>query len=148
MNVENDLIIRHAVLIRAGAEQVYDALTTSEGLDSWFTSGGQVDPRPGGSIHFRWMNWGPDHFSGEDGGPVLEAERPRRFVFQWYPDEPSYATTIKIDLEAVGDGTVVRLLESGYHDTPSGRTACLNCAAGWGEALILLKFYVEHGIRY
>lgn len=148
MNVENDLVIQHAVLIRAGADQVYDALTTAEGLDGWFTKNAQVDPRPGGFIRFRWVDWGPDHFSGEDGGPVLEAERSRRFVFQWSPDEPSYATTVKIDLESVGDGTVVRLLESGYHDTPSGRTACLDCAVGWGEALTLLKFYVEHGFRY
>lgn len=148
MNIENDLIIRHAVLIRADAEQVYDALTTTEGLDGWFTKNAQVDPRPGGAIRFRWVDWGPDHFSGEDGGPVLEADRPRRFVFQWRPDKPSYATTVEIELEAGNDGTVVRLLESGYHDTPSGRGACLDCAAGWGEALTLLKFYIEHGIRY
>ena len=24
----------------------------------------------------------------------------------------------------------------------------LECAAGWGEALTLLKFYVEHGVVY
>ena len=53
MKDQNDLIIRHAVLIRAGADQVYDAFTTPEGLDGWFTSGAQVDPHPGGSICFR-----------------------------------------------------------------------------------------------
>jgi len=24
----------------------------------------------------------------------------------------------------------------------------LECASGWGEALTLLKFYIEHGIVY
>ena len=145
---QNDLVIRHAVKIHAEAEQVYNAFTTPEGLDGWFTSGSQIDPRPGGSIHFRWVDWGPDRVSGEDGGPVLESERPNRFVFQWQPDQPSYYTTVEIDFEPVIDGTIVRLREYGYQDTPNGRKACLNCAAGWGEALTLLKFYVEHGIHY
>ena len=58
------------------------------------------------------------------------------------------STSVEVDLERVPDGTVIRLREHGYQDTPSGRLACLNCAAGWGEALTLLKFFVEHGLRY
>lgn len=91
---------------------------------------------------------GPDRVTTEDGGPILEATRPRRFVFQWSPDNPSYTTTVEIDLEPVHDGTIVRLKESGYHHTASGRKAMLRCSAGWGEALTLWKFYVEHGLRY
>ncbi len=143
-----DLEIRQSSLVRARAEKVYDAITTATGLDGWFTSGASVDPRPGGQIRFRWKDWGPDHVTAEDGGPVLEAKRPERFVFQWHPDNPSYATTVEIDFEPVSDSTVIRLEEHGYHDTPSGRKAFVGCATGWGEALTLLKFYVEHGVRY
>ena len=42
----------------------------------------------------------------------------------------------------------MRLLEHGYQDTPSGRLAFADCATGWGEALKLLKFYLEHGVKY
>ncbi len=42
----------------------------------------------------------------------------------------------------------MRLREHGYHDTQSGRAAFADCATGWGEALTLLRFYVEHGLRY
>jgi uncharacterized protein YndB with AHSA1/START domain len=143
-----DAEIRHTTLVRASPERVYDALATGAGLDGWFTSGATVDPRPGGEIRFRWLEWGPEHVTDEDGGPVLEASRPERFVFQWYPDNPSYPTTVEVDFEPVEGGTLVRLVERGYRDTPSGRRACLNCAAGWGEALTLLKFHVEHGLRY
>ncbi len=143
-----DLEIRQSTLVRARAERVYDAITTAAGLDGWFTSGASVDARPGGQIRFRWKDWGPDHVTAEDGGPVLEAKRPGRFVFQWHPDGPSYATTVEIDFDTVTNGTVVRLKEQGYHDTPSGRKALVGCATGWGEALTLLKFYVEHGVRY
>jgi uncharacterized protein YndB with AHSA1/START domain len=86
--------------------------------------------------------------TAEDGGPVLEARRGERLVFQWHPDGPTYATTVAIHLEAREGGTVVRLREWGYLDTPAGLAAMLDCAAGWGEALTLLKFYVELGAIY
>jgi uncharacterized protein YndB with AHSA1/START domain len=143
-----DAVINQTTLVRAKPEIVYNALTTAEGLDSWFTTGSFVEARPGGKIIFRWKNWGPEQISGEDGGPVLEAPPPARFVFQWHPDDPSYATTVKVDFEAVSEGTIVRLREQGYEDTPSGRRAFADCASGWGEALTLLKFYVEHGLTY
>lgn len=140
--------ISDATLVRATPERVYDGIATAEGLDGWFTTGASVDARPGGEIRFRWKDWGPDRVTVEDGGRVLEATRPTRFVFQWSPDNPSYATTVEIDFEPSERGTIVRLKESGYHDTPSGRRKMLECAGGWGEALTLWKFYVEHGIRY
>jgi uncharacterized protein YndB with AHSA1/START domain len=140
--------INYAVLVRAAPEAVYDAITQAEKLDGWFTTGATVDARPGGLIHFRWRDWGPDKVTAEDAGPVLEADRPRRFVFQWSPDDPGYLTTVEIDLVATADGTVIRLREHGYHNTPSGRRKMLECAGGWGEALTLWKFYVEHGVRY
>lgn len=148
MNEIGDLEIRHATFIRAAPERVYEVFTTGEGLDAWFTEGAEVDARPGGEIHFRWRDWGPDKVTAEDGGPVLEAIRPRRFVFQWHPEDESYATTVAVDFIPEEGGTTVRLHESGYQDTPSSRVCLMDCAAGWGEALTLLKMYVEHGIRY
>lgn len=140
--------IHHAVLVRAGPDLVYDGIATSDGLDEWFTTGATVDARPGGEIRFRWENWGPDRVTIEDGGPVIEAKRPERFVFQWSPDAPDYMTTVTIDFEEDPDGTIIQLREHGYRDTPSGHRAMIECACGWGEALTLWKFYVEHGLRY
>ena len=45
-------------------------------------------------------------------------------------------------------GTILRLTEQGYTNDSNGRTMALECAAGWGEAMTLLKFYLEHGIIY
>lgn len=140
--------IHHATFVRASPERVYDAIATAQGLDGWFTAGATVDARPGGEIRFRWLEWGPDKITGEDGGTILEAKRPERFVFQWRPDNATYATTVEINFEPTAGGTIIRLREFGYHDNASGLRAMLNCAAGWGEALTLLKFHVEHGIRY
>ena len=137
----DDLEIKHATFVKASADQVYNAFTTAEGLDAWFTNGAKVDPRPRGEILFRWRDWGPDRVTGEDGRPVLEAVPPERFVFQWHPEDASYATTVEVDFTQMAAGTTVRLRENGYLDTSTSK----RCTAGWGEALTLL---VEHGVRY
>jgi uncharacterized protein YndB with AHSA1/START domain len=138
--------IRMATLVRAPRERVYDALTLAEHLDAWFTTGAEVDPRPGGEMTWRWERWGPDEVTAEDRGPVLEARRPVRYVFQWQAGLGG--TTVEVDFEAHVAGTVVRLREHGYPDTPEGWAGYQECSTGWGEALTLLKFYVEHGLRY
>jgi uncharacterized protein YndB with AHSA1/START domain len=123
------LEIRHATFIRADPEQVYDAFSTTEGLDAWFTDGASVDPQAGGEIRFRWRDWGPDYVSADESGPVLEAMRPERFVFQWHPEDESYDTTVEVDFIPVKGGTTIRLREHGYQDTPSSRRCLADCAA-------------------
>ncbi|MHA1908019.1 MAG: SRPBCC family protein [Candidatus Thorarchaeota archaeon] len=140
--------ITHSTLVRANPEKVYDAITTAEALDGWFTTGAEVEPRSGGHIKFRWRDWGADKVSSDDGGPVIEAERPKRFVFKWFPAGEEYSTMVEIDFEPADEGTIIRLRESGYRDDPRSKRAMLACAVGWGEALTLLKYYVEHGHRY
>ncbi|MCP4683906.1 MAG: hypothetical protein GY867_00510, partial [bacterium] len=68
----------------------------------------------------------------------------RRFVFE----RGETPTKVEFDFSAEFGGTVVRRKESGYRDTPEDRHLILECASGWGEALTLLKFYLEHGIVY
>jgi uncharacterized protein YndB with AHSA1/START domain len=140
--------IRYATFVRAPPEEVYDGIATSKGLDGWFTEGARVDPRPGGELYFRWKDFGAEQITDEAHCPILEAERGKRFVFQWKPDTPDYYTTIEIEFEPVEGGTIVHLREHGYQDTPSGLRAMLNCSAGWGEALTLWKYFIEHEIRY
>jgi uncharacterized protein YndB with AHSA1/START domain len=135
-------------LMRVHPERVYDALASSEGLDSWFTQGSEVDARKGGRIVFRWKNYGLDQYTGELEGPVLEAKRPERFVFQWKVDLGSYRTTVEMDFQQVQEGTILRLVEHGYRDDGNGLQNMLNRAGGWAEVLTLLKFYLEHGLRY
>ncbi len=134
--------IQHAVYIAAEPKRVFKTLTTSNGWDAWFTNGTVIDARVGGWIQFRWVNWGPNHITMEDGGPIIDVVPDKSLVFQWKPGDS--VTTIRIDLEPRGDGTVILLTESGYQ-SPNGYA---ECATGWGEALTLLKFYLEHGITY
>ena len=144
MTTISKLVIEHDILVRAEPEHVYDAFTNASHLDKWFTTGAEVDPRPGGQMIWRWHEWGPNKETAEDSGPVLEADRPWRYVFQWR-QEP---TTVSLDFEPVAEGTIVRLRERGYLDRPDRIQVMVGSAAGWGEALTLLKFYTEHGNTY
>ncbi|HEV2527969.1 MAG TPA: SRPBCC domain-containing protein [Thermomicrobiales bacterium] len=139
--------IVHRTRIRRPIADVYDALTTGPGFDGWFTAGSEIDARQGGSYTFRWREDGPYPATAELSGPVLEADRPARYAFQWnhHLDHP---TTVAFDLTQDGAITTVTVTETGYPDTPAGRWQVMDCAVGWGEALTLLKFWLEHGTRY
>jgi uncharacterized protein YndB with AHSA1/START domain len=140
--------IRHQTYIQATPEKVYDTITSGAGWNAFFTQATEVDPKAGGKIVFRWKNYGPNFYTTEAEGKVLNAERPGQFIFEWYPVGRETPTRVCFDLQAAYGGTVVRLSEDGYPDTPEGRDMILECAAGWAEALTLLKFYIESGIVY
>lgn len=139
---------RFSTLVRVSPERVYDAMATAEGLDAWFTRGASVKAEAGGSILFRWRNWGLERYTGENGGPVLQAKRPERFVFRWKADSGRYDTTVEIDIAAHEEGSVIKLIEHGYEDGPVGTQDLMNRQAGWAQALTLMKFYLEHGVTY
>ena len=148
MGMTMDRKVEFNTLVRAQPEHVYDAIATANGLDGWFTQGASVDPQAGGQILFRWKNYGLDQYTGENGGPILEAKRPKRFVFKWKADSGLYLTTVEINFTATELGTIVRLTESGYEDSPVGVQDFLNRVSGWAQVLTLMKFYVEHGVTY
>jgi uncharacterized protein YndB with AHSA1/START domain len=147
MNEKIDLpAIKYNTYIATSPQRVYDTLTTGAGWDAWFTEGAEVDARPGGYMLFRWVDFKADRYTAESRGPVLEAKAPKRFVFQWTAGDTP--TTIEFDLEPLGPGTVVTVTESGHTTSPRDLEALVECASGWGEALTLLKVYLEHGITY
>lgn len=58
------------------------------------------------------------------------------------------SSTVTFTLEPYKDGTLVVLNETGFTDSEEDLKACIGCAVGWGEALTLLKIYLEYGIVY
>jgi uncharacterized protein YndB with AHSA1/START domain len=138
--------IRQRTFIAAAPTEVYDTFTSAEKWDAFFTTGMQLDPKPGGICSFAWKDWGPDKYTLAVPGKVLEADRPRLFAFQWGGE--GKGTVVRIELEGTDTGTVLTLTESGYRDDADSRAMMLECASGWGEAITLLKFFIEHGITY
>ena len=141
--------IRHSVFIRAPRAKVWTALTTAEALDAWWgTRGSEIDLRPGGKLTLRWRGWGPEKDINTDGEcVVVEVIPPKRFVFRW-GERADSMTTVEFDLEDRDGGTLLRLREHGFAPTAKGRKSFEGNSLGWGEASILIKFYVEHGVSY
>lgn len=140
--------VNFRTLIRVSPDSAFNALATARGLNEWFTTNAELEERPGGSIQFRWKDWGLDKYTGENPGDVVEYDPPKRFVFHWRADSGTYFTTVEVDFKQVDEGTIVHLIEYGYEDTPAGMVDLLNRVSGWAQVLTLMKFYLEHGARY
>jgi len=126
-------------------EKVYDAVTSADCWNSFFTTGMEIDLQVGGVICFRWKNWGPDLYSTEVPGTVISCQKPDLFSFEW---GRKMKTTVEFHLEEKYGGTILTVKEYGYPNTSEGINNLLECACGWGEAVTLLKFYLEHKVVY
>jgi uncharacterized protein YndB with AHSA1/START domain len=129
------------ILHRIGVEQsspqqVYDALTTLDGLAGWWAenTAGQTDP--GGVIEFRF---GP----GDIDMQVAELD-PGRLV-RWDvvggPEE-WIGTSVRWDLRQDGDYTIVLFRHEGWREPVEFMH---HCSTKWGTFLMSLKQLVETG---
>ncbi|RIW38514.1 SRPBCC domain-containing protein [Bacillus salacetis] len=136
--------ISHRVFIKAEQRKVYETLTTAKGWDAWFTTGASLEfgHQGTGAITLRWEQ--PDGNMIEDVGRIIKADSPSFFSFYWKPGDST--TTVNLSLEPYKDGTIVHIEEEGYSSSPADQAALVNCASGWGEALMLLKMHLEYGI--
>ncbi|HEY3502638.1 MAG TPA: SRPBCC domain-containing protein [Actinocatenispora sp.] len=96
--------------------RVWTALTTAEGLASWFGNEAGIDLRPGGTA---WMKW--------TDGPTADmrverVEEPTVFGFTWHinglPDEDPRRTYVEFTLEPTDTGTRLTVVESGFAQLP------------------------------
>ena len=137
--------MRCAEIVRAGTSRVWEALATRHGWENWFCNRVLMDFQPGGFIHFRWKDFGPDHYTGDNRADILEVERKKLLAFRWKSSQRHPATIVRLSLEPRGPITIVRVEETGWGNDAD---AAITSAAGWGAALGWLKFWVEHEIRF
>ena len=109
--------IEREVLIDAPMERVWELVTQAEHLGSWFgDAGAEVDLRPGGAMELRWSEHGTSR------GRIEAVQPTRLFAFRWAPFkdpggvDPTHgnSTRVEFSLDAEGDGTRLRVVESGF----------------------------------
>lgn len=138
--------IEQEILIEATAERVWEAITAAEHLGTWFgDAGAEIDLRPGGRIVLKWR----EH--GEFFGRVEEIDRPRFFSVRWSrpqrtePDAGN-STLVEFSLDAEGERTRLRVVESGFQDLAGTPEENAEYAAGnvrgWTAELGELRDYV------
>jgi uncharacterized protein YndB with AHSA1/START domain len=135
--------IERTVEIAHPPSRVWAALTTAEGLGTWFGHNAEIDLRPGGSA---WMTWK----SGDRAEMRVErVEEPAVFGFTWHifglPDEDPRRTYVEFTLEPDGTGTRLTVVESGFAQLPDdAHTKAFNGnTEGWASELGELVSYLD-----
>jgi uncharacterized protein YndB with AHSA1/START domain len=104
--------IERTVQISRPVEAVWEALTTAEGLASWFGEEATIDLRPGGTMSLRWSTGDPVDMRVEKVEPYT------LFALTWpieglQSDDPR-RTFVEFTLHPIDGGTELRVVEYGF----------------------------------
>lgn len=140
MPIPND--IERTIDLAHPPERVWTALTTAEGLGSWFGDHADIDLRPGGTAHVHW----DEH--GEATLQIQVVEPPHRFAYTWsiegLPDSDPRRTYVEFTLQHTGAGTRLRVIETGFAQLPAElRSAYDGNVDGWRIELDDLTAYLD-----
>ncbi len=135
--------IERTVYLGHPPAEVWAALTTAEGLGTWFGNDAAIDLRPGGLARMSWA-----------GGPAVQmrverVEEPSVFGFTWQifglPQDDPRRTYVEFTLEPAGEGTRLTVVESGFAQLPEDvcRKASDGNAEGWAKELDELSGYLD-----
>jgi uncharacterized protein YndB with AHSA1/START domain len=137
--------ISREVVIDAPPEKVWAIVTEPRHVARWFSDEAEIELRAGGAMLLTW------HGHGVYRGRVEAVEPPRRFAFRWLrreDNEPGEGTSTFVEflLEPEGDGTRLRVVESGFDrlngaEEERARYAGEN-TEGWARELDQLRDYV------
>jgi uncharacterized protein YndB with AHSA1/START domain len=110
--------IERTIQISASIETVWTALTTAEGIRSWFGDEAEIDLTPGGEARFGWTE-----YEASSHAIVVDVDPPARFSYRWAASGTARAdagpsTLVEFTLVSTGMGTEVTVIESGFASLP------------------------------
>jgi len=124
-------------------EKVWAALTTAEGLGTWFGNSAEVDLRPGGEAQLRWNE-------GHKATLRIQVVEPvTRFAYSWgiegLPEDDPRRTFVDFQLEPTDEGTRLTVVESGFAQLPQEAHdhAYKGNNTGWDNELGELVAYLK-----
>ncbi|WP_084964981.1 SRPBCC domain-containing protein [Thermoactinospora rubra] len=136
--------IERTIQLAHPPERVWAALTTAEGLGTWFGQRAEIDLRVGGQAKLTWD-------SGDTATLTIERlEPPRVFGFTWpiygLPEGDPRRTYVEFTLEPAGAGTALTVVESGFaqlQDAEAHKVAYSGNTKGWTNELGELVAYLD-----
>ncbi|MGW4770487.1 SRPBCC domain-containing protein [Nocardia sp. NPDC004278] len=136
--------IERSVHIDQPLERVWAAITTAEGLGSWFGDSAEVDMRVGGTAKLAWAG-------GNAAELRIERLEPQTtFGYTWpihgLPDSDPRRTYVEFTLTPNGTGTTVTVVETGFAqlEPDDHRKAFDGNTDGWAKEFAKLVTYL-HG---
>ncbi len=137
-----DRIERTVTLTRAPRE-VWQALTTADGLSAWFGERASIDLRPGGTATMTFASGMTVEMR------VERVEEPSVFAYTWrlpdLPEDDPRRTYVEFTLEPDQDGTVLRVVETGFAQLPAEtrRQTYDSHSEGWARELAELAEHFD-----
>ena len=136
--------IERTIRLTHPPQRVWAALTTAEGLGTWFGNRAEVDLRVGGQAKLTWD-------SGDTATLTIErVEPPRVFGYTWpvygLPDGDPRRTYVEFTLEPTSTGTTLTMVESGFAQLPEAsdhKVAYSGNTEGWTSELGELVTYLD-----
>jgi uncharacterized protein YndB with AHSA1/START domain len=141
--------LEREIFIEAPLEVVWAVVTEPEHVSGWFSDAAEIDMRPGGKLVLTWEG----HIVH---GRVERVEPPTFFSFRWVRRSGADAreddsTLVEFILAADGDGTLLKVVESGFRELsgPDGDKADYadSHRRGWALELDELAEYVSREVR-
>jgi uncharacterized protein YndB with AHSA1/START domain len=140
--------IEREILIEAPLDVVWSIVTEAKHISGWLSDSAEIDLRPGGELV---LGFGQ---TGIARGTVERVEPPHSFAFRWVTPEPdrdlnahpANSTLVEFLLRSEGNGTLLRVVESGFADLVGTEKENADLATrhsgGWGTFLDQLAGYV------
>jgi uncharacterized protein YndB with AHSA1/START domain len=121
---------------QSSPEQVYEALTTLDGLAGWWAEKTSGETSCGGVLEFRF---GPGGFDMK----VVELDPGRLVRWEVVDGPPEWiGTTVRWDLRREGDYTIVLFRHEGWREPVEFMH---HCSTKWATFLLSLKQLLETG---
>jgi uncharacterized protein YndB with AHSA1/START domain len=123
--------LEREIRIDAPPEIVFEVVSRPEHIRKWWSDDASFEPVPGDVGELVW-----DDSAEAVPITVVDVDPPRKFAFRWVaPDgqvpDGGNSLLVTIELEPSGDGTILRLTESGWREK------------GW-EAAVLEEAFHDH----
>jgi uncharacterized protein YndB with AHSA1/START domain len=127
--------IEREIHVAASPEVVFEVISSPEHLTEWWPDDAQVVATAGAAGHVTFHRPPPEETKVVP-ITVVEALPPRLFSFRWVYDEgetpgATNSLLVTFELEPAGEGTLVRMTESGFRER------------GW-EVAVLEEAYRDH----
>jgi uncharacterized protein YndB with AHSA1/START domain len=142
--------IERVIHVRSPRARVWRALTDSNQFGTWFQAEFQGPFQAGEWVHGRITYPGYEHLEFDLLVERMDAERV--FAFRWHPNaiEPGVdyktepTTLVTFTLEEKDEGTLLRLVESGFDSIPLARRAeaLKSNESGWTEQMKNIESYL------
>lgn len=99
--------VREEITLDATPEQVWEAIATGPGIDSWFMGHSEIEPRQGGATSF-------DMFSEIESGKVTAWEPGKHFAYRSDEKNGEFMAFEYLLEGRAGGSTVLRFVHSGF----------------------------------